>query len=651
MVEVLSISSSKLKTYMECPALYYWRYVAKRPEKPAEAKAGSVGQPTEVVSDTEQDVRIEQEPSVIFDSGRLVHRVLELAGKKRTTNRNCDKKVTKKELLTLLESVATEPSINDWHRPPIISPETIESAAKVLALCWKSIHFHFTIETETKFNVPVGPVEDENGNVVVKELVLNGIIDRVDRLPNRHIKIVDYKSGWSVMSRAEAELDPQINFYLVVGKLMYPNDEIDMELRYLNRGIRLGPIHYTGARKDWLLNAYLKPTVARMVTWGKYHETPGAPQCYSCPRKSECVSFASMVKGSLGPVGADMGQNLALYERLGEIEGNIKLLKEQIKPFVNAAVEKADDGEIFAGQHRARVIFRNSTAYHDLRNTAMVTAKAIIDTKKALAEQKTAEQGVALPQAPEIPSDPDALRAYAEKLAAENAKLKSLATESATAFEVACKIAKAQAGLVNEFVDGLPEDVTLPVAQAIETTSTNAGYYSLEVERIAIPFQDRMPSSGEIAEATRQEKTRKKLPKGAKPILDDSHEKVIQVDAVVVESTSGALQESESTEAPKALAVDTKTLSADTMASAASAAPAEQFDLFGGAPASPGVQSVSPVNQGVEEAKPGPASPASKPAWAQPDCKACEGRGVSSRGGPCSPCFTKAQQTPSMAAT
>lgn len=619
MLDSLSISSSKLKTYMECPALYYWRYVAKKPDS---GKSVSIKLKPEggVVRSTDEnaDIRVEQEPSAIFDSGKLVHRVLELAAKKRTSNASCDKKVTKKELLALLETAAAEPPADGWDRPVVISPATIESAAKVLALCWKKINFPFTIQAERKFNESIGPIEDDRGNVVIRDAKLSGVIDRIDRLPNGRVKIVDYKSGWSVMSRAEAEMDPQINFYLVVGKLLFPNDEISMELWYLNRGIRLGPIYYTEDRKDWLLNSYVKPILARMVTWTKYPETPGAPQCYSCPRKSECVSFASMIKGSLAPVAADMGMNLALWERLGDIEKNVEILKDQIKPFINSAVEKADDGEIFAGNHRARVIFRNSTAYHNTRDTAVAAAKAILEARKT-------QQAV-----PEIPSDPEALKTLCGKLVAENARLRSISLESATAFEVACKIAKTQAGLVNDFVDGLPEDVTAPVSTAIEQTSTNAGHYTLEVERIQLPFHDKAPTAAEIDEADRQSK-RKKLPAGSKPILDDSHEQrePIQVEATVVEPAAEPKLEAPSRPALTADATPTKP--ADEQKPTREPV-GETLDLF---------QSDAP--------KTAEAPAPTKAAWAQPGCVACGGTGISSSGGPCSPCVTNSARIGAMA--
>jgi RecB family exonuclease len=469
MYETFALSYTKLKRYLECPAAYYHSY----------------------------DKKAASEAAPVLDSGKLVHRVLELAGRKRIDTNTRDQKVTKKELLGLLDSVLKEVSPNDWERPIDASPEVIDSARSVLSVCWKRLDFRNVIEVEKPFDISIGRIEDHFGYPIVRRASLTGVIDRIDRMPNGVIRIIDYKTGWSITSRAEAELDPQVNLYLAIATLLFPGKTVEFELRYIAYGARLGPFHVDEARREWLLEGFVKPNIVRMLTWKEHPEKPGSPQCLSCFRKAECKSFAAMMGGTLAPITADMGRNLALFHRIKEIKSNAEALEKKLKPIINDACENADDGELFAGNFRASLGFRNRTEYQDIRRTATAGAKAIIEARNATTPP---------PEPPVIPTDHAELaKAYAE-LAERNRKLEAAALEAATAFEVACKIAKPQAGLVNEFVDGLPNEISDQVGEAIGATATNSGFYMLEVEPIPVPFHEAQPSPAEQEIAAHQRK-------------------------------------------------------------------------------------------------------------------------------------------------
>lgn len=608
-------SPSQLAGYNECPRKYYGRYVAQQ--------------------------RAQDEQAAFLDSGKLVHRVLEIAAQTRIDSGTRDKKVTKKELLGYLEKAAKEEPKKQWMKPTNITPEIIEGAAKVIGLCWKSMNFTHTIFVERDFSIPIGAITDPDGKVAIEDAGLSGVIDRIDEIGDR-IKIVDYKSGWSVMSRGEAEVDPQVNYYLVVGAELFPGRPIDLELRYLNRGVRVGPIHYSPERKEWLLNSYVKPILTRMATWKKWPETPGAPQCYSCYRKAACMSFSKLIKGTLATVTADMGKNLELYERLTTIEGNVERIKKPLKELLNAACEKQDDGEIFAGNHRCRLIFRNKTEYNDIRRSATEAAKAILKRRQPPAPPVAPPEGLE-----------DLKKAYTA-LAERNARLESASIEAATAFEIACKIGKAQSGLIDEFVETLPEEVTLEVSQAFEATATNGGYYSLEVERLPIPFHDPKPTEAEIELAAAQEAEQKLLPKGALPLLDDSHELKQPPAPVQPEAPPATIAFKVPDE--QALKGDVDVVagtaevgSAGVSVTLDSVPPKITGGTGGNTSGDPAVLlgdvKAEPANPPKSAAANGSLFPdADKPVWAQPDCKACGGTGISSKGGPCSPCTARAQR-------
>lgn len=449
----MDISASKLNLYLQCPAQYYFRYIAKGAEKG------------------------KQEQSSNMDAGSVVHRVLELAARRRIGQQN-KTRPTKKELLELLEAVLKEPQRETWKDNTLLTTEVAQLASSAIDACWKTISFAHTIEAEKSYKTSLGPIGGPPGKELKEDLVVNCVLDRVDEQPDKTIRIVDYKAGFGVMSKTEAELDPQVNIYLAAASRLFPGRKIEIEFHYLSRSIILGPIEWTKERDEWVI-AYVKAAAYRMLKWDDNRKETPNTYCSSCFRSSECNGYKRLIKGSLLPLSRSIGENLAEYSRLTDVEKNAEAAKKTLKKVINDVCDKAEDGEIYENGYRGRIIFTNKADFSDLKKTVTAAVKILHEADRINTPKKE--------PAP-TPTDQAALAIAHEAAVKRIAMLEEEIKKSQLAFQVASLIAKAQSGLVDKWVETLPKTVGAAVAQAVDGTSTNNGYYRVEVEAITDPF-------------------------------------------------------------------------------------------------------------------------------------------------------------------
>lgn len=182
-------SYSRLDTYNQCPAKYFYTYITKEPRSFS--------------------------PAAVL--GNIVHAVLE--------DTIIDNKLA--DINVLNEHY--EKNISSWDPESKISKDLISVGSTILSEFYdenaeKDFHVY---EKEMSFSFVIG------------SYVINGFIDRVDVIGNR-INIVDYKTGKWEVAQKDVENNLQLGIYALAMHTIFPEKEIYAELYYLRSGRRKG---------------------------------------------------------------------------------------------------------------------------------------------------------------------------------------------------------------------------------------------------------------------------------------------------------------------------------------------------------------------------------------------------------------------------
>jgi DNA helicase II / ATP-dependent DNA helicase PcrA len=218
--DITYISYSQLQTFDMCPLHYKLRYLMNLPSPPSPALSYGLS-----VHNTLRDFSLMrmQQQSIIAE---VIHDLL----KKNWINQGFSSKTheeqTYKQAETMLLSIAEQ---------------TLESKPQTVAV---ELPFNFWLAS------PNPPAGGESG---LNHLKVGGRIDRIDRLEDGRIEIVDYKTGKNVPTEKKVKEDLQLSVYAVAatevndGILGKDPTDILLTLYYLEENIKIST---TRTRED-----------------------------------------------------------------------------------------------------------------------------------------------------------------------------------------------------------------------------------------------------------------------------------------------------------------------------------------------------------------------------------------------------------------
>lgn len=188
------MSVSQIETFQTCPLHYKLKYIYKLPTKPS--ASSSFG-----VSIHETLKKFYMNPPSHKASARLSEQLLLYLYKESFLQEGYLNKKHKKEFYKKGESYLQGFLKNGYN------PKTK------------------TVLLEEKFILPIDST-----------LKIGGTVDRVDKLPNGRLEIIDYKTGASIPTQKEVDKDLQLSFYaLAMSSIRKINpEEIKLSLYYLD---------------------------------------------------------------------------------------------------------------------------------------------------------------------------------------------------------------------------------------------------------------------------------------------------------------------------------------------------------------------------------------------------------------------------------
>ena len=242
-------SASRIRTYVECPAKYFFRYVLGVPSGSGPFVPGT----GEEFSDSDYPAELR---------GRVFHAVMEKAGELTLDEASLEAEVGR--------AVSNEAPFTAAGYPSLIGDVSALVRGVLLSDSWKLVAAGTEVRTEFSISAALGPD------------FITGTIDRLYRGPDGLWTVLDYKtdtvSAAQIDARAEAYW-PQLEFYALMVRRLCEADSVRIRLLFAHHPESdlqrvLGP--------DELLRQedHVARTIERIKT-GEF--LPSHPPCQGCP--------------------------------------------------------------------------------------------------------------------------------------------------------------------------------------------------------------------------------------------------------------------------------------------------------------------------------------------------------------------------------
>ena len=194
--------------------------------------------------------------------------------------------------------------------------------------------------------------------------VINGFIDRVDRVDSGTVEIIDYKSGRLLFSKEELADDLQMSIYALVAQCLYPwATEIRMSFHMLRHGIRQTTVRTAedlASAREYVRALGTRtergPYAPKLNTYcGTCDHKPLRHLQAALDRKFEVVAFS---KEDLESISAER-------ERVASIAKAAYARKEQLDGILKSRIGQADSLELGSVVYRLQQFFDTSYPVRD----------------------------------------------------------------------------------------------------------------------------------------------------------------------------------------------------------------------------------------------------------------------------------------------
>lgn len=334
------LSVSRLKRFEECPLAFYFQYV-NRPEGYERAFA---------------------EPA---EFGTVLHDALE-----RTYRWIVDEEYEG----PFPEAQALEFFRHAWSVSGLTGVALYQEGRELLRAYAREVglvdHMR-TLAVEREFNLLLGPgvcrlvdaTEKPKWQLVEDHFVVNGFIDRVDRVDAETVEVIDYKSGRLLFTRDELAGDLQMSIYALVAREMYPwARRVRMNFHMLRHGIAQA----TDRSEDDLqaVREYVLSLGTRTER-GPYDPKINT-HCATCDHRVRCDAYRVALTRKLEVVKVSTDDMAALAierERVAKIAKAAYARKEELDGVLKAAIARAGTETLELGGFVFRLLQYFNTEY------------------------------------------------------------------------------------------------------------------------------------------------------------------------------------------------------------------------------------------------------------------------------------------------
>jgi len=321
------LSVSRLGRYEQCPLSFYFQYVEDRSERP------------------DALVEPDREPA---DFGNVLHDALERA---------YGWVMAEEYAGPFPEAEALEFYRLAWGDSGLTGVGLYQEGREMLRQYARkvgSVDHMRVLAVEQEFNLLVGPgvcrlvgaEERARWQHVPDHFVVNGFMDRVDRVDAETVEVVDYKSGRLLFSKEELADNLQVGVYAIVAALLYPwAKTVKLAFHMLRHDL----VQRT-TRSDAELAAvqeYVRALGARTER-GPYKPKLNT-NCGTCDHRGRCDTYRAAVERKLEVVavsGSDLEALAAERERVAKIAKAAYARKETLDAVIRSALGDRESLEL-----------------------------------------------------------------------------------------------------------------------------------------------------------------------------------------------------------------------------------------------------------------------------------------------------------------
>ena len=276
------LSHSSLTMYGECPQRYKFKYVDNLPEKPRH----------------------------YFSFGSSVHEALEFFYGVKTLP-----PPTLEEVLAYFKGHWKSAGYKDQEQ----EEQYFEDGRRILTLFYRKhvLDFRLPLFVEYQFNLAVAGVP------------VTGKVDRVDKLADGRLAILDYKTG-KALARDRAQTDAQLTMYQMACEELLGAEVARLAFYHLPSLTE----HSIERHPKALVDALRRRIVgtAESISKARFEASPDENKCRWCDYKPVCPVFRHQypAPGLGAPLAAEPeGELVSLIDRYGELRSRLAGLEEE----------------------------------------------------------------------------------------------------------------------------------------------------------------------------------------------------------------------------------------------------------------------------------------------------------------------------------
>jgi DNA helicase-2/ATP-dependent DNA helicase PcrA len=236
--KTLTLSNSSLRTYEECPYMFQFSKLERTPT-----------------------------PSNVFlDLGSSIHNMIQDVSKDTGKIPKKDDAITKLKEKWIFKSYQNKSTENTfWKRAEQMTENYLN---------WRNTNKNKLIKSEMDFDFEYEGV------------TINGRIDWLEENPNGDYEVVDFKTGKTAVSRAEAEEDWQLNIYARAIEEKYGKLPVKASLYFLDLNKKV-EFDVDKKKVDKVLDEKINPIIKKILS-SDFTAKPEQYKCGNCDYKDMC---------------------------------------------------------------------------------------------------------------------------------------------------------------------------------------------------------------------------------------------------------------------------------------------------------------------------------------------------------------------------